>query len=117
VITPPPVSTITSVSATKIGTQPDCHESSVVAFAFDQPVTAWRVRVGAKTAFDGSEAARWDRAFVGFGHQRFGTSTFGHGAGDPPAEGGVATLTADDLVIGENTVSVYGRSLSGAWTR
>lgn len=113
----PPVSTIVSVSATKIGARPDCHESSTVAFAFDQPVVAWRVRVGARTAFDGDEAARWDRVFVGFGHQRFGTSPFGHGSGEPARTADEATLTAADLKIGENTVAVYGRSASGAWTR
>lgn len=116
-MTGPPRSTITSVSATRIGAQPDCHESATVAFAFDQPVVAWRVRVGARTALDGTEAARWDRQYVGFGHQRLGTSTFGHGSGEPAATGGEAILTAADLAIGDNTVSVYGRSKSGRWTR
>ena len=63
--------------------------------AFDQPVTAFEVRVNSTSHLDGEPADSWEGA---------------------PATEGIAEVPASALREGPNLVSIYGRSLRGIWT-
>lgn len=88
---PPRVAHISS-DVTRVGV----GGTAMVTFDFDQPVSAWSLRVGAHDPLSGLQAASW--------------------TGPGTASGGSAPVPAGDLLEGENTVSVYGRSASGLWS-
>lgn len=111
----PPVADLTHVSKIKVGAEPGC-DTVDIAFEFDQPITAWTVRVNSTGPFDGTGAASWEQPAEGFGRQAFGTSPFGQAVEDTSISSGEATLYAADLLHGANKVVVYGRGLNSLWS-
>lgn len=111
----PPVATLTATSRVKVGAEPGC-DTVDLAFTFDQPVSAWTVRINGTGPFDGTAADQWEGGGGdGFGLQPFGISPFGRRDG-LAVTSGTAQIAAADLRHGANTVVVYGRGLGGGWS-
>jgi hypothetical protein len=107
----PPVATITSVSHLRVGS-PSC-DTTMVSFAFDRQVDAWRVAVGSTHAFDGTTVAISTGVVGGFGRS-FGRS-FGRRQIREVGNGS-AWVRAAHLLHGDNEVTVYGRA-NGQWSQ
>ena len=87
---------VLEVSRAKVSLRPG-YDLAEVRFFFDLPVTAWSVRVNSTSHLDGDLVQYWESY--------------------PPTQYGIAAVPAALLRRGANTVTIYGRSLDGVWTR
>jgi hypothetical protein len=75
------------------------YSVSEVEIEFDQPVTAWTVRVGASSPVDGQTVAQW------------------YSVEGETVTSATVEVHADMLRPGINVVTLYARSALGVWSR